>query len=83
MEMSKLILKIIKDIKGDADVTMDENLRDMGINSIQFVQIIVNLETELQIEIPDEFLMNKDDMTVNTLVDIMHAVMNKLTEEST
>ncbi len=83
MEMSKLILKIIKDIKGDADVTMDENLRDMGINSIQFVQIIVNLETELQIEIPDEFLMYKDDMTVNTLVDIMHAVMNKLTEEST
>lgn len=81
--MSKLILKIIKDIKGDADVTMDENLRDMGINSIQFVQIIVNLETELQIEIPDEFLMYKDDMTVNTLVDIMHAVMNKLTEEST
>lgn len=83
MEMSKLILKIIKDIKGDADVTMDENLRDMGINSIQFVQIIVNLETELQIEIPDEFLMYKNDMTVNTLVDIMHAVMNKLTEEST
>ena len=83
MEMSKLNLKIIKDIKGDADVTMDENLRDMVINSIQFVQIIVNLETELQIEIPDEFLMYKDDMTVNTLVDIMHAVMNKLTEEST
>lgn len=75
MEMGNLILKIIQDIKGDEDVTMDRNLRDMGINSIQFIQIIVNLETELQVEFPDEFLIYKDDMTANTLVDIMQTVM--------
>ena len=54
---------------------MDQSLRDIGINSIQFIQIIVKIEAELQVELPDEFLTYNDDMTVNTLAYAIEKVM--------
>ena len=75
MDIENLIVKTIQDIIGDENVAMDQSLRDIGINSIQFIQIIVKIEAELQVELPDEFLTYNDDMTVNTLAYAIEKVM--------
>lgn len=71
MDISKLILKIIREIKEDENIQIDSNLRDIGINSIQFIQIMVNIETEIGIEFPDEFLIFAENVTANTFAEIV------------
>ncbi len=75
MDIRNLIIKTIQDTIGNENVTMEQSLRDIGINSIQFVRIIVNIEQELQVELPDEYTIYDDDMTANTLVNIVEELM--------
>ncbi len=75
MDIRNLIIKTIQDTIGNENVIMEQSLRDIGINSIQFVRIIVNIEQELQVELPDEYTIYDDDMTANTLVNIVEELM--------
>lgn len=55
----------------------DGNFRDIGINSIEFVKILVNMENEFDIEIDDEMLDIEKVPTIDTLCEMLE----KLIEE--
>lgn len=57
--LEKRILEIIKDkleIKVDRDLVPEDSIEDLGINSISFMDVIVGLEDEFNIEIDDDRL---------------------------
>lgn len=60
----------------------DEDLANMGIDSISFIQIIVALEEELDIEIPDEKLLLTEMNTFSKMVDVISAVLNENKDNS-
>ena len=49
-------------LKGQ-ELTLDSNLRDLGIDSLDVVDLIMDLEEELGIEFSDEELMSNHTMT--------------------
>lgn len=55
----------------------DGNFRDIGINSIEFVKILVNMENEFDIEIDDEML----DIEKVPTIDALCEMLEKLIEE--
>ena len=75
-----IIEKIIKIINsniegmGITEDDLDEDLIELGIDSITFIQIIVSLEEEFECEIPDSKLFIRDMNTVNKIVSIFKSI---------
>lgn len=54
----------------------DEDLVALGMDSITFIRVIVALEEEFDIEIPDEKLLLTEMNTVSKMADVISAVLN-------
>lgn len=71
---ARAVLEIInKCIENDAIVQeqLNDNLSEFGVDSIKFIQIIVELEEAFECEIPDsKLLMSKMD-TVQKIYDVL------------
>lgn len=53
---------IYKHINGENDLSVDSDLKTIGLNSIDFVKLVVEIETEFDIEFPEEkFLFTEAD----------------------
>lgn len=53
---------------------LEENLPDLGMDSITFIQIIVALEEEFECEIPDEKLLITEMDTAQKMIDVLQAL---------
>lgn len=53
---------------------IDENLIDLGMDSITFIQVIVALEEEFECEIPDEKLLITEMDTVKKIMDVLQTL---------
>ena len=59
---------------------VDEELTNLGLDSITFIRIVVTLEEIFEIEVPDEKLLISEMNTVNKMIDIVsqaHQNINK------
>lgn len=72
MTIFEEIKKIIKDKTGK-EVKIDSNLRDLGIDSLDLLDFIVEAETKLNVQINDEELMS-----LQTIGDVVKALENKV-----
>lgn len=59
----------------------DEDLVDMGMDSIKFISIIVALEDNFEIEYPDDFLLIAQSNTVNKLASVVASALEKQNTE--
>ena len=53
---------------------INDNLVDLGMDSIKFVQIVVSLEEEFECEIPDSKLLITEMDTVQKIQDVLQAL---------
>ena len=56
---------------GQEELDNDADLREHGMDSMAFVQVIVDIEAELDIEIPDEYLLVEKMSTINKIIGIV------------
>lgn len=64
-------------ITGLPGETLDENQElyaDLGLDSLRFVRLLVELETKLGVELVDEDLMTIDLVTVSDLIDLVERI---------
>lgn len=77
---NKIKLEIIKIIENVAGINITENMLDIdfemiGINSLMFVQIIVDIEEYYKIELDDSFLDITQYDTLKSLIDNIAAIV--------
>ena len=77
-EISEKVLDIIKTNIGIEIYPwqFDEDLNVIGIDSISFIQIVVALEENFEIEIPDEKLILEEIGTFNKITMVVASVLN-------
>jgi len=73
MNMNKAIYEIVVKIlteEVDASKTFlpDDNLKDIGLNSLSMIRVVVKLENEFNIEFDDEMLSFDQIITLDDLV---------------
>ncbi len=71
-----LVLEVINRLE-NMEVSQEklkDNLPEMGMDSITFIQIVVALEEEFECEIPDEKLLITEMDTVQKMVDVLQSV---------
>ena len=71
MNQEKVIKEIIQNIMQitDMDNQMDLSFETVGINSIDFIKIVVAIENELEIEVIDEALNISNYSTVGKFIE--------------
>lgn len=79
MENLERIKKVMKTTLGNADfidgLSADSLLVDLGINSVVFIKIVVEMENEFDIEFDDDEL---DFARIEKLQDLVDVVAEKL-----
>ncbi|WP_026475905.1 acyl carrier protein [Alkaliphilus transvaalensis] len=65
------VIKILKRDKKvqDKEITLDTDLVSLGLNSIQFVKLVIALEQDFDCEFDDEKLNLSDFKTVREIVE--------------
>lgn len=78
VEIKKFIINYIKDICGEKieEIHTDVGIENYGINSIQFINLIVLLEDKYKIVFDDEIIPS----LMNTIDKITNAVINYIQE---
>lgn len=74
------VLEILNNNIADANVSNDmleESLPALGMDSISFIQIIVELEEVFECEIPDEKLLIAEMDTVQKILDVLFELYNE------
>jgi acyl carrier protein len=59
----------------------DDDLLELGLDSIKFIQIIVSLEEAFKCEIPDEKLLLTEMNSVNKMLEVLRLVVNESDKE--
>ena len=73
------ILEIVNSVQ-DMEVTVDQcddDLLELGLDSIKFIQIIVSLEEALECEIPDEKLLLTKMNSVNKMLEVLQLAVGE------
>ena len=75
-EVIELISELFKDKGFDIDILEYVDLiDDLGMDSITFISIVVEVETHFNIEVPDDMLLMDNFKKVDNIVNI---IMNEL-----
>ena len=73
-EKVKEILAEQLDIENEASITMDSLLiEDLGADSLDSIDIVMGIEDEFKIEVPDEVIEN-----INSVADIVNFIENNM-----
>ena len=67
-KIAAIVASIIEQIEIHT-LDYDDDLQQMGMDSISFIRVIVNLEDEFEIEFPDDYLLIDNMNTLNKIVD--------------
>ena len=73
------ILEIVNSVQ-DMEATVDQcddDLLELGLDSIKFIQIIVSLEEAFECEIPDEKLLLTEMNSVNKMLEVLQLAVGE------
>lgn len=64
------------------DVGLDTDFSELGINSVDFLEFVITLEEELNIDVPDEALTDEAFSSVNAWSAYLYVRLREITDES-
>ena len=74
MEIMQQINEIVKEFRGDdIQLKMDDNFNELGFDSLDRVELVMQLETRFDISFPDDLQIE----TVKELVDTIEKLTKK------
>ena len=77
IEIEKNIFEIVKNILNIDNIESSEaDLTQHGMESIKFIQIVISMENQFNIEIPDNKLLINEMQTISKMIDVVKHVLN-------
>lgn len=78
--LQKILASVNRHIKyvSLTEENIDDDLKKLGMESIAFVGMILDLEETFSVEIPDEYLMLSEMNTVRKISDVIELIKNGL-----
>ena len=77
MNAEERLLEIIKNVVGVDEISEDTLISENIINSVNYVKLIVKIEEEFDIEIPDEYLDISQFETLKDFSDFIQKIIDK------
>lgn len=74
--IKNIIVKQLEIDENKTELLPDTNLQNIGMDSIKFIKLIVEIEGELGIEYPDDKLLITESGTLKRIVAVVNGCMN-------
>ena len=74
-EIREIISKTIEATEPVGEISIDFNLQGIGMTSITFVRLIVEVEDFFNIEFPDDKMLLSESGTIKGLCDILNSIL--------
>ncbi len=74
-EQKEKIKKIIFEVTEKEILQYTDNLENKGVTSINMMGVLGNLESEFDIEIPEEFLVAENFKTINSINNMLNTLL--------
>ena len=78
-EIKERVIKILSDIFQEVDADIIEYadlIDDLGMDSMTYVTVLIETETDFNIEVPDEALLMENFGNADLITDILDRVIN-------
>ena len=78
--MGKAIkMSIIEILSKKTDVLVNESstIKELGMDSLEFVEFVIDLETKFDVEIPPDYLSMEEMGTVRHIEEIIERIQNE------
>ena len=78
-EIKDRVIKMLSDIFRDVDTDIIEYadlIDDLGMDSMTYVTVLIETETDFNIEVPDEALLMENFRNADLITDILDRVIN-------
>ena len=78
-EIKERVIKILSDIFQEVDADIIEYadlIDDLGMDSMTYVTVLIETETDFNIEVPDEALLMENFRNSDLITDILDRVIN-------
>ena len=73
-EVKKILYDILSE-NTDANLNEEGNLSDLGMDSLESIEMVINIEKEFDMTIEDEISGQFNGMTLGEIVDVIHKKM--------
>jgi acyl carrier protein len=87
--MNNYLIEIIKEVISQtipeielSNENLEDNLQQLGMNSFEFIRIVVLLEEKFGVEIPDEYLLISQMNTIKQIYYVLIKILNVRLGES-
>lgn len=74
--IKNIIVKQLEIDENKTELLPDTNLQNIGMDSIKFIKLIVEIEGEFDIEYPDEKLLITESGTLERIVTVVNNCLN-------
>jgi len=84
MKTNEIIDQVLEIVNTNIEQTeivqnqIHEDLTQLGMDSLAFIKIVVEIEDQFQIEIPDEYLLMTEMCTISKIVNV---IQDKISRE--
>lgn len=76
--VSEVVVKIIKEELDRDEISLDETIKNLDIDSLTFAEVLVNIEDAFDAEIDlDDELTQQEDLTLQKFVEAIYEGLNK------
>ncbi len=67
----EVIMKCLKSVLNDIEFSKEDNLLELGIDSMTFIRLVVEIEDEFDIEIEDEEIILENFESFSSIVQLV------------
>jgi acyl carrier protein len=75
--LEQLVRPRLRFLKAADSLNADDNLGELGLDSMASVELLVEIEDQFDVQIPDEFLEENTFQSLNTLSELLARVLKR------
>ena len=72
----EIVMKCLKNVLHNVAFTKEDNLHELGIDSMTFIRLVVEIEDEFDIEIDNEEIILDNFKSFSTIVELVERNLN-------
>lgn len=76
-EIEKIVLESLNSLIGEKEIDHDSQLLDLGVDSITFIRLVVDLEDKFDFEVDDEDITLDNFATLSKILELLLKYLEK------
>jgi acyl carrier protein len=75
--IKEFVFQVVSTSNGEITIgDIGDDLTDLGLNSVDYLEFIIKLENTFDVDIPDELLVENENTTIQSWAELIYSEIN-------